>query len=88
MDQTNLVILSVTPEQSPTLSIEANDGNIYKADLSRFKPVYCFPKTQEEWNDVSISAFGYNLTWGCRFEVHIQQVIEHATHVELAKKQA
>lgn len=88
MDQANIVILSVKAGQSPFLTIEASDGFIYKADMSKFKAVYCFPKTQKEWEDVSVSAFGYNLTWGSRFEVHSLQVIDQAVSKEAVKKQA
>lgn len=88
MDQINIVILSVKAEQLPFVSIEASDGNFYKADLSRFKPVHCFPTSQQEWEDVDITATGFNLTWGCRFEVHAGQIISHAVEVSSVKKQA
>ena len=88
MDQANLVIISVKAEESPIVSVEVSNGIIYKSDLSRFKPVYCFPKTQKEWEDMSITAYGYNLTWGCRFEVHVGQIISHAILEDPVKKQA
>lgn len=70
-----LFIKSVKVEESPILSIEVSDSRLYKSNFSMFKAVHCFPKNQEEWKKVSITAHGYNLTWNCGFEVHVGQVI-------------
>lgn len=72
----------------PKLAIETNERKRYLADLSDFKSVYCFPKTQTEWENVSITEQGFNLTWGTRFEVHVDQVVDSATAVEDVKLRA
>ncbi len=82
MDQTDQLIISVIAQKLPTLIIETNYGKRYVADLSAFKSVYCFPKNQKEWEDVGVSTNGYALTWGSRFEVHVDQVTAEATLVE------
>lgn len=81
MDQADQLIVNVVAQKQPFLVIETNYGKKYTANLSSFKAVYCFPKSQKEWEDVSVSTGGYALTWGCRFEVHVDQVIADATHI-------
>ena len=88
MDQTDQLIVNVSAQKQPLLTIETNYGKRYTADLSGFNAVYCFPKNQKEWEDVSISTSGYALTWGSRFEVHVDQVIAEATHIEDAHTKA
>lgn len=83
MDQTNLVIKKVRALEIPKVEIETSESKRYVADLSDFKNVYCFPKNQQEWNELSITASGSNLTWGTRFEVHVDQIIDSA---EIATK--
>jgi hypothetical protein len=88
MDQTNIVIQSVTARKIPLIEIQTNEGNIYQSDLSEFKTIKCFPKSQKEWENVSVTAHGFNLTWGTRFEIHVHQAIDAATKVKPIKKQA
>ena len=72
----------------PKLEISTNEQKSYVVDLSELSSVYCFPKTQSEWEDVSIAAQGFNLTWGTRFEVHVHQAIDSAESVADIKRQA
>ena len=78
MDQTNIVITAVKSLQLPKIEFETNEAKRYVSDLSEFKNVFCFPKNQKEWKDLSITASGFNVTWGTRFEVHIHQIIDCA----------
>jgi len=76
------MIRSVSTPGYMQVSIEASDGNRYTADLSSFSRVYCFPQNADQWARVCIDSYGLGLTWACRFEVHVDQVIGLATHVE------
>ena len=75
MDQTDEIILKVRPKKIPMLEIWTNKGNRYLSDLSYFYAVYCFPKSNDEWKDVRVDTSGYSLSWGCGFEVHVDQVV-------------
>jgi hypothetical protein len=79
MDQAHIVITAVKALQLPKVEIETNEGKRYISDLSEFKNLYCFPKDQKQWKDLSITASGFNITWGTRFEVHVHQIIDSAT---------
>ena len=78
------LIRSVTTPAYMRVVIEASDGRRYEADLSSFSGVYCFPRDADEWSRVSIDSYGLGLVWANRFEVHIDQVLRLATHVEPA----
>ncbi|MGB0454207.1 MAG: hypothetical protein ACPGJV_10895 [Bacteriovoracaceae bacterium] len=78
MDQTDIVVHSVKALKLPRLEIETNQPKKYECDLSSFKDVACFPKDQAEWDNISITAQGFNIIWGCRFEVHVLQAIDCA----------
>ena len=88
VDKANQVIVEVTPHKVPKLEIETNSGKKYLVDLTSFRGVFCFPKTQAEWNRVCITTAGYGLTWPSRFEVHVDQAIDHAAGAERMKKRA
>jgi hypothetical protein len=64
------------------LQIDASDGNRYEADLSSFAAVYCFPRDPDAWSRVSIDSHGLGLIWASRFEVHVDQIVGLATHVD------
>ena len=49
-----------------------------------FQAVTCFPATEDAWRQVSIDSYGLALVWTNRFEVHVDQVIGLADHVEKA----
>jgi hypothetical protein len=76
------LIRSVTTPTYAWVSIEANDGNRYDADLSSLSTVYCFPRDAADWSRVSIDSYGLALVWASRFEVHVDQIIGLATRVE------
>jgi hypothetical protein len=82
MGSTAPLIRSVSTPAYMRVSIEASDDNRYDADLSSFADVYCFPRTPSEWARVSIDSYGLALVWACRFEVHVDQIVGLATHVE------
>ena len=88
MDQANILITAVRSLELPKLEITTNEQKLYLVDLSGFKSVYCFPQTPLEWKEVSITAHGFNLTWGTRFEIHVHQAIDAALSVEHVKRQA
>ena len=68
--------------------IEASDGKRYHADLSRFATVFCYPKDEQAWREVAVDAQGLALIWTSRFEVHVDQVIGLADHVEPGRRSA
>ncbi len=78
------LIRSVATPAYTRVSIEASDGKRYDADLSSFSAVYCFPCDADEWSRVSIDSYGLGLVWATRFEVHVDQIIGLADHVEPA----
>jgi hypothetical protein len=84
MDNPTPVIRSVSTPEYGRVVIEASDGKRYSADLSRFGSVVCFPPNAVAWSKVSIDSAGLALVWACRFEVHVDQVIGLADHVENA----
>jgi hypothetical protein len=88
MGKANIMIKKAKALALPKVEIETNESKRYIADLSDFKSVYCFPKNQKEWSNISITASGFNLTWGTRFEVHIDQILDSAESVTDAKLQA
>lgn len=79
MDQTSELILSVKPVKYNEVVLETNHGFRYWIDLSSFSKVYCYPKDEKEWFQVSIDGYGLDLIWPSRFEVHVDQLIELAT---------
>ena len=88
MDKAHQLIVNVKVLGMPRIAIETNAGKRFTSDLSKFKSVYCFPPSQSEWNNVSITTGGHSLTWTTRFEVHVDQVIDAAESVEDLKKRA
>ena len=76
MDKTNILIKHVTALEFNKVEFETTDGKKYISDLGYFKKVVCFPPNQAEWNKVSITEGGYNITWACRFEVNVYQAID------------
>jgi hypothetical protein len=76
-----------TPEYGRVV-IEASDGKRYYADLSSFSPVFCYPKSREDWQAVSIDGWGLALVWTSRFEVHVDQIIALADRVDAALQSA
>lgn len=76
------LIRSVSTPAYMTVAIEASDGNRYEADLSSFSRVYCFPRSANDWERVSIDSYGLSLVWASRFEVHVDQIIGLATRIE------
>ena len=88
MDQTNILVSSVSPLDLPKLEVVTNEGIKYTTDLSDFKKVHCFPSSQQKWEKVSISAGGHNITWACRFEIHVHQAIDHSLKSEEIKLRA
>jgi hypothetical protein len=72
----------------PRLQITTNEGKRYTSSLSGLSFVKCFPKGQQEWESVSITAGGHSLTWACRFEVHVWQVIDAKEAVQDIKLHA
>ena len=80
MDTTIELIQKVKPLDYKKLLIET-DSKRYYSDLTEFDSVHCFPD-KNQWNDISIDSDGIDLIWGCRFEVHVNQVIDCAYKVE------
>ena len=75
MDKTTSMIVSVSALQNFQVEVELSDGTVVRSDLSRLKNVYCFPKSEAEWQKVSIDSHGLDLIWASRFEVHVDQVL-------------
>jgi hypothetical protein len=75
VDKTTSLIVSVSARQNFQVEVLLTDGNTVVSDLSRFKSVYCFPKSDAEWLNVSVDSHGLDLIWASRFEVHVDQVL-------------
>jgi hypothetical protein len=88
MDQTNILVKSVTALKYPKIEFETTDGKKYISDLSFFKKVKCFPSSQEQWDRVFTTEEGYNITWSSRFEINVFQAIDCAIDSALIKKLA
>ena len=82
------VILKVETPEYGHVVIETSDGVRYHADLKAFAFVYCYPKTREQWNEVSQDACGLALVWTSRFEVHVDQVVALANWIERNRESA
>ena len=82
MDKTDIVIINVRALGLPRVVVETNESKRYVVNLSEFKSVFCFPKNQKEWENISITASGFNLTWGTRFETGVDQVLDAAESSE------
>ena len=82
MGATTPLIRSVSAPANGDVCIEASDGNRYSASLLSLAGVYCFPRDLSEWSKVSIDSYGLALVWVCRFEVHVDQIIGLASHVD------
>jgi len=71
-------ILKVHTPEYKKVVVEASDEIRYYADLSSFDSVHCFPKSKSDWDRVGPDEDGWALIWASRFEVHVDQVIDHA----------
>jgi hypothetical protein len=68
--------------------VEASDGIRYHADLSSLDRVYCYPRDDQAWRQVSPDSYSLGLVWTTRFEVHVDQVIGLAEHTEPVERSA
>jgi hypothetical protein len=75
MDNTTELIISVDAPDYKIVEVTTSTGRRYRADLSAFSNVYCFPKNKNEWAKVSIDSYGLALVWASRFEVHADQIV-------------
>ncbi len=82
MDQIDLKILTVKLLKKPLVSVDVSDGFRYLSNLESFSSVYCFPKAQVDWENTSVTAQDFNLTWKSGFEVHVGQIIDHSISSE------
>jgi hypothetical protein len=88
MGTTAPVIIKVEISEFRKVVIEASDGLRYHSDLSALSQVYCFPKSKEEWAQVSVDSYGRSLIWTSRFEAHIDQIIGLASKKEKVQQSA
>lgn len=88
MGVTNPVILKIEMPEYKKIIIESSDGLRYHSDLSDLSRVYCFPKSREEWVQVSVDSYGRALIWTSRFEAHIDQIIGIAFKKEKIQQSA
>lgn len=88
MGTTAPVIIKIEILEYRKVVIEASDGLRYYSDLSALSQVYCFPKSKEEWTQVSIDSYGRALIWTSRFEAHIDQIIGLAFKKEKVQQSA
>ncbi len=82
------VILKVETPEYKKVTIEASDGLRYYSDLSALSQVYCFPKSKEEWAQVSVDGHGRSLIWTSRFEAHVDQIMGLAFKKEKVQRPA
>lgn len=76
------LILNVATPEYKQVVVETRDGNRYYSDLSPMSFVYCFPKTKSDWDRVKIADYHAALEWDCKFEVHIDQIVDLAYKTE------
>lgn len=88
MGVTDPLIVKIEIPEYKKIIIEASDGLRYHSDLSELSRVYCFPKSKEEWTQVSVDSYGRVLIWTSRFEVHIDQIIGLAFKKEKVQQSA
>lgn len=88
MGVTDPLIVKIEIPEYKKIIIEASDGLCYHSDLSELSRVYCFPKSKEEWTQVSVDSYGRVLIWTSRFEVHIDQIIGLAFKKEKVQQSA
>ena len=88
MGSPTAVILAVATPQYRHVVVDSSDGNRYHTDLASFESVYCFPKTEQQWQQVSMDSYGLALVWSSRFEVHLDQVIALAHKTEMIRRSA
>lgn len=84
MDSSSELIKKVSTPRYGEVVIETNNKR-YFAKLERFKKVFCYPE-ETEWPKVSIDSRGLDLIWPSRFELHIDQIIDHAYKTEIIKE--
>lgn len=84
MDRPTPLIRAVSTPEYGRVEIDTSDGKRYSAELSLFRSVACFPRTEEAWRRVSIDSYGLGLVWASRFEVHADQVIGLADRITSA----
>ena len=88
MDQADIIIKKIKTLGFPRLEIVTNEPKRYVANLISFSNVQCFPRSEQEWNDLGITASGFNLTWRTGFEVHVDQIIDSAEFTHEIKLRA
>ena len=88
MGATTPVILRVATPEYGHVVVEASDGFRYRADLSSFSAVYCYPANKGEWDRVAPDAYGLALVWSSRLEVHVDQIIALASQREVLERTA
>jgi hypothetical protein len=66
------------------VSIELNDGSKYRANLSKFNDIYCYPKNLQEWMTASIGECGADIEWESGFGVHLDQIANLASDQKTA----
>lgn len=82
------VIQKLTTPGYRQIVIEASDGIRYYTDLSPLESVYCFPRTQADWEQVAVDSHGLALVWTTRFEVHVDQIVGLAHRREPVRQTA
>ena len=88
MDTATPVILRVETPSYGRVIVEGSDRVRYHADLSSLDRVYCYPRDDAAWRQVSPDSYGLGLIWASRFEVHIDQVIGLAERTEPIERSA
>jgi len=68
--------------------VEASDGFRYRADLSPFSAVSCYPTNKGDWDQVAPDAYGLALVWSSRLEVHVDQIMALASQREALERTA
>jgi hypothetical protein len=74
MGQADPIVVSVKALTKPLIEFDTADGYRVTSDLKKFEPVYCFPETQEEWEQV-FEMDGDRIVWRNRFEIHVDQAV-------------
>ncbi len=87
MGQADPVVVSVRALKIPLIEFDTADGFRFTSDLKKFERVYCFPKNQDEWNQV-FEMDGDRIVWQNRFEVHIDQAVANSIKKEAINQTA
>ena len=85
MGKADPIVVAVRALEMPLVQFDTDEGIRYTCDLKKFEGVYCFPKSQEEWEEV-FEMEGDRIVWKNRFDVHVDQAIAYTIRKESSEQ--